>query len=435
MALNDGVQLLRRSQYVDSIMSGRSDGAQAAMSVDSRKAYSIAEPVQEDGIMMQHTPVARAAIGSIDSPQHAIHDAPMLAISAEPVAKSRGHLSYLDGLRGVAICLVLMVHASQHVIGLSQPVRDLTFYGVRGVQMFFIVSGFTLMMAHVGRPLELANFAARRFFRIAPMFYFGMILYLFLVHATAMSLSTRGATPFDILATLVFLHGWVPSAVNTVVPGGWSIAAEAMFYLVFPAIIAIAPQRRLLAIALLGSYVVAGLTNIVLRKMIGGAAGEALAFPFWLVQFPAFLGGCWLATLSPPGERLRALAPWAMVAAAIGLVIDSQARGHSNLLVAIALLTLFVWSASAMPPRWLNARVLVFLGQISFSFYIVHFAVLGWLAPLGPVLEPEIGAAFAMIAITAATLVLAGAIAAMTYRWIERPIIAATRGIGRRRPA
>ncbi|WP_375427136.1 acyltransferase family protein [uncultured Sphingomonas sp.] len=346
--------------------------------------------------------------------------------------RPREHLAYLDGLRGVAILAVLAVHASQLVASLSQPVRDLAFYGVRGVQLFFIVSGFTLVFAHAGRPLDPFSFAARRFFRIAPMFYAGMVLYLVLSRVTTMPLSTRDATGLDIAATLLFVHGWMPSAINTVVPGGWSIAAEAMFYLVFPAILALVPRPRILIAAVFLSYVVAGLTNIALRKLLGGAAGEALAFPFWLVQLPAFIGGCWLATLPHPVPLARRIAPWSFGLAALGMLVDSQLRESSNLLVAVALLTVFAWSASVVRPRWLQARPLVFLGRISFSFYIVHFAVLGCIRPLVPAMEAAVGGDLAMLTVASLTLAIASCIAAGTFRWIELPIIAATRRVGQR---
>ena len=164
--------------------------------------------------------------------------------TGETANAKRPHVRYLDGLRGVAILAVLLIHSEQLIHGLSQPARDLAFYGVRGVQLFFIVSGLTLTMNYVGRPFHLVNFAARRFFRIAPMFYAGILLYLLLNWLTEMPLPTDSATPLDVAATILFLHGWLPSAINTVVPGGWSIAAEAMFYVAFPALLWAARTRR-----------------------------------------------------------------------------------------------------------------------------------------------------------------------------------------------
>ncbi|MGE9115721.1 hypothetical protein, partial [Escherichia coli] len=91
-------------------------------------------------------------------------------------------------------------------------------------------------------------------FRIAPMFYLGIVLYLLLSRSTAMQLPTDRATVGDVAATILFVHGWFPSAINTVVPGGWSIAAEAMFYVIFPLLLVASRRPLLMAGMLAGSY-------------------------------------------------------------------------------------------------------------------------------------------------------------------------------------
>lgn len=351
--------------------------------------------------------------------------------TARTEGPDRPHLRYLDGLRGVAILAVLMVHSGQLIPGLSQPVRDLTFYGVRGVQLFFIVSGLTLTINYASRPFHVVNFAARRYFRIAPMFYFGIILYLLLSRLTTLSLPTDSASTIDVIATVLFVHGWLPSAINTVVPGGWSIAAEAMFYVVFPLLLrAVRHPRRMLAI-LLGGYILAGIANLTLSRLLGSTPGGIeFARQFWLVHAPAFIGGCWLATLPSPTGRWRSFARIALPLSILGLLVDSQLRGHSNVLVAIALLTLFVWSAGAMRPRLLEGRLLPLIGEISFSLYILQFAILGALHPLATMTEAAFGPIPALAIIYLAALLVTGAASWLTWRWIEKPAIRSTRRIG-----
>lgn len=338
-------------------------------------------------------------------------------------------MRYLDGLRGIAILAVLTVHTGQLVVGLSQPVRDLTFYGVRGVQLFFIVSGLTLTLNYARRPFHGLNFAARRFFRIAPMFYIGVVLYLTLAYTTSPDLPARSASVLDVAATLIFLHGWLPSAINTVVPGGWSIAAEAMFYVIFPLILLTVKRPRRLAVFVVASYIVAAATNFALRRLLTGDSGATMAFSFWLVQLPAFASGCLLATIATRPPAMRWATP-VLCAAVIGLLIDSQLRGRSNLLVAILLLTLATWAAGIVRPRILEGRMLPLLGEISFSFYIAHFAVLSALHPLATAIERAIGPYPAFVVLFATALIIAGAISWCSYRWIERPVIRATRRIG-----
>ena len=346
----------------------------------------------------------------------------------------RLHLRYLDGLRGVAILMVLMIHSGQLVVGLPAPMRDFTFYGVRGVQLFFIVSGLTLMLNYADKPFNAANFAARRFFRIAPMFYAGVLLYLLLCAVTSASLPTRSASGIDIAATFLFVHGWLPSAINTVVPGGWSIAAEAMFYVMFPAILLLARAQGAITLVLLATYLTAAMTNFALRRAMPGSEGQAFALYFWVVQLPAFVGGCWLAVLPKPTSWERV----ARVALALGIaamVIDSQLRGRSNLLVAIALMTLVTWAAGIVRPALLEGRILPLIGQISFSLYILQFAVLAALHPFAAGIERAIGPEAAFAAIFAAALAISGALSYASYTWIELPIIRATRQIGLSRAA
>lgn len=342
---------------------------------------------------------------------------------------TRPHLRYLDGLRGVAILMVLMIHSGQLVIGLATPVRNFAFYGVRGVQLFFIVSGLTLMLNYAGKRINLVNFAARRFFRIAPMFYAGALLYLLLCLVTRAALPTRSASGIDIAATFLFVHGWLPSAINTVVPGGWSIAAEAMFYVIFPVILILARRRRMMTLALLATYVIAGITNLALRRAIPGPTGQAFALYFWVVQLPAFVGGCWLAG-QPQRAELRGVGQVALAIGIVALVIDSQLRGHSSLLVAVGLLTLVTWAAGVVRPPWLEGRILPFIGQISFSLYIVQFAVLAALHPFAPGIERAIGPLLAFAVIFTGALAISGALSYITYTWIERSIIRATRRVG-----
>ena len=319
---------------------------------------------------------------------------------------------------------------------LSAPLRNATFYGLRGVQLFFIVSGLTLMMNYAGKPFHPLNFAARRFFRIAPMFYLGALLYLLLSHATTLSFPTAAATPIDIAVTFLFLHGWLPSAINTVVPGGWSIAAEAMFYLLFPALLRAGRHPRLMTVLLIGTYLLAASLNFGLRHLLPATPeGANFAFSFWLVQLPAFAGGCWLAIAGPAWQPLRGVAGGVLAASVAGLLIDSQLRGHSNLLVAIALLSVFVWACGAARPRFLEGRVLPLIGQISFGLYILQFAVLALLHPLAGAIEAALGPAGALVVIFALALAVSGALAYATYRWIELPMIRATRRLGLRHAA
>lgn len=313
--------------------------------------------------------------------------------------------------------MVLMVHVSETVRGLPTWAANLTFYGVRGVQLFFIVSGLTLALAHKDRPLELANFAARRFFRVAPMFYVGAALYLSLAAWSRLTLfMPKNVTVAEVVQTILFVHGWSIDANNKIVPGGWSIAAEAMFYFCFPLLLM--QLRKPFLPLLLGLYVLAGVTNIALKTFVD----PGFAFGFWIVHLPAFATGVWFATSFGYDRASKSMGK-AIASICVGaLVLDSQLRGHSNLLVAIVLLAAFVWSVGKWRPALLESRVLTWIGNISFSLYILHFAILSSLSFYAPQLG-QLAWPVSFSVIYFLTLFITGAIASLTFLWIEKPLI------------
>jgi len=164
--------------------------------------------------------------------------------SIKPINEaSVSRLAFIDILRGLAILLVISTHLKGIFPGVCAPVNALLSFGRAGVQLFFIASAYTLCVSWESRKsegrLETACFFVRRYFRIAPLYYFGILLYL----SRAVLLSYQANHPFlwpdqynpaSVLANVLLLHGFYPPGYNNVVPGGWSIGTEFAFYLLFP---------------------------------------------------------------------------------------------------------------------------------------------------------------------------------------------------------
>jgi peptidoglycan/LPS O-acetylase OafA/YrhL len=150
-------------------------------------------------------------------------------------------LAYIDVLRGIAILMVILIHTSLPVSGLSELGIYITRYGQMGVQLFFVASAYTLCYSFVSRLTDehrLRSFFIRRLFRIAPLYYLAMVLYWLLepiLHI--LSLIDLPASEYNfqsIVSNIFFIHGFIISANNNVVPGGWSIGTEMAFYALFP---------------------------------------------------------------------------------------------------------------------------------------------------------------------------------------------------------
>ena len=139
-------------------------------------------------------------------------------------------LRYIDALRGIAILMVIMVHTSMYSAD-KYPVlfKSIIGLGAKGVQLFFMASAFTLFLSHQyhvdNEKFFNRNFAVRRIFRIAPMYFLGILYFAW----------WNGFESNELLiSNFLFIHGVSPYWINELVPGGWSITVEMSFYLIFP---------------------------------------------------------------------------------------------------------------------------------------------------------------------------------------------------------
>lgn len=162
-----------------------------------------------------------------------MQSSPVLGVAELAVDHNLTKLDYIDAVRGIAVLGVIFTHCVQQIKGLPEWFYNIFYSGMYGVQLFFIVSAFTMFHSYYGRqgePNAARNFFIRRFFRIAPMFYLGILLYI----PIKLIFGHIIYPWYAYVATALFLHGLVYEHINTVVPGGWSIGVEFMFYAFVP---------------------------------------------------------------------------------------------------------------------------------------------------------------------------------------------------------
>jgi exopolysaccharide production protein ExoZ len=159
---------------------------------------------------------------------------------------NKARLRTYDFLRGLAILGVLTVHTSQYFP--SDYIEFDIFFGMGrfGVQLFYLISALTMCYMWNQRLDEnhpIINFYIRRFFRIAPLFWLAIVIYLSIQDWGPSYWAPDGISLSSIFLTAFFLHGFWPDSINSVVPGGWSIAIEMTFYLFFPVLISLIKTR------------------------------------------------------------------------------------------------------------------------------------------------------------------------------------------------
>jgi len=202
----------------------------------------------------------------------------------------------LDLLRGAAVLLVVLTHCAQATTSIVPRLGSFALdHGEMGVQLFFIVSGYTMMLTF-GEKVDLAaarSFYIRRAFRIVPLFWAAIFFYVLMTKGQGFKLwAPDGISARDVLLTVFFLNWSSVTALNSVVPGGWSIAVEMQFYLLFPLIIYFFRRRN----GPIFFYAVVALLNA-----IGEFAAQRYLIPQLAASLPenqAYLADaffyCWL---------------------------------------------------------------------------------------------------------------------------------------------
>jgi len=365
-------------------------------------------------------------------------------VSAPPaVAPPEGGHPQLDGLRAVAVFLVLCTHLLP-----SQPWVRRVGPGGLGVVLFFVLSGFLItgILLRVrdavadGRLTSgraLSRFYIRRALRIAPLYYAVLG-----VAALADIPPVRATWPWHAFyaSNLYFARrgSW-----NGVVTPLWSLGVEEQFYLLWPLVVLWTPRRALPlvlpALVALGplsrvGYLLAGVDPFAIGLLPFGCVDTLL--------LGALLALCWHEPARLDGVRrgvrafgvavaLPAVAlhlalgpvpagsPWFVLAAMLELalkgaaffaLIDAAARGFGGPI-----------------GRALSSRPMRFIGQISYGIYLLHTFVQGAARGFGAPMRALYPNELAWFPIACATVVL---VATATYVLFEKPI----NGLKRRFP-
>lgn len=349
-----------------------------------------------------------------------------------------GLIAPLDGVRGIAILWVMLFHytvlrdaaVDPWIEALRQArlpnavIRN----GYLGVDLFFLLSGFLLMLpwflhARTGQAApRAAEFYARRWRRIVPAYY----LQLGILFAVVLPvLLGPGYWKRDLYVVIVnlgahatFLHNTSPltSASMSVNGALWTLAVEAQYYLLLP-LLAPLFVRRPLATAM-AAFAVAALWQVAARHGFASlvawqvALGSHWGWPeanvrqVLLTQLPAYLGhfalGSLLGLAWLAWRRLatRARDRWLLAgsaAIALGMLLASLGSGvavwgeHTWMLTTLCLGMLLFAAACGLGPVFdplLASGPLAFLGRISYSAYLYHLLVLGILMKHAGALAP-----------------------------------------------
>jgi len=312
------------------------------------------------------------------------------------VVDDRAHLPALDGLRGVAVLLVVMLHLTMQIhdpSGLFTFLLKRTFFfGWSGVDLFFVLSGFLItgiLDDAKGTTNYFRVFYARRMLRILPLYY-GVLLVVFvtpyLVSAQGMS---RFLVPFrDQLWYWFYLQNVhpLPQPFVGLVGHFWTLAIEEQFYLVWPVAILLLSRRSALwvcaailpfsiAYRAFTSYVVPELGSYTstFAHLDGLAVGSALAL---IYRTPGATD--WLKKRLP---LLAIVSLGGMLVLYTGSITALRPARHVLLgtFLALAYGCLLVYAVEQRRGplvSFLRSKIMRFFGRYSYGMYVLHIPLI-----------------------------------------------------------
>ena len=335
----------------------------------------------------------------------------------------------LDGIqfgRAVAAILVVLYHGGRMLpqylgdIGLAKYFG----FGNAGVDFFFVLSGFIIFYVHgkdIGQPSRLGNYLMRRFTRIYPIYW---VVTAFAIALLVAKRDWASLSVSHIVRSLVLF----PDDFFPVVDVAWTLCHEMAFYLVFAALIA---SRKIggalvlawLALVILGIFQPHQQSNIKFLE-------SSYHIEFVLGACAAYCAGKYPVAAAPGLVMIGILA---FVIAGLqfnDLAIKVPVAGRLMYGIASTLIIfgLAVWENSGKIsfPRWAS-----FLGAASYSIYLIHTYLLGW---IGKGLAIFFHSNSAPNLLYLVSVIGATAAGCMLYQAVERRLMTAARGLRNRQP-
>jgi peptidoglycan/LPS O-acetylase OafA/YrhL len=341
-------------------------------------------------------------------------------------ASSQRTLAGIQFGRAVAAIMVVLYHGGRMLpqyfgnIGLGKYFE----YGNAGVDFFFALSGFIIFYVHakdIGQPSRLGNYLIRRFTRIYPIYWVVTALAIALLVAKR---DWASLLPLHVLRSLVLF----PDSFDPIVGVAWTLCHEMTFYLVFAILIA---SRKIGAALILAWFalVVLGIFHPHQQSNIRFLESP-YHIEFILGAFAAYCAKKY-PIAAAPGLAAIGLIAFAVVAARFNdfsISVPAAGRGLYGSASALIIYGLAVWENSGKIsfPRWAS-----FLGAASYSIYLIHTFILGWIGRALALVFHQNFASNLLYLVSVAGAVAAGC---LLYQFVERRLMTAASGLRGRQP-
>ena len=333
---------------------------------------------------------------------------------------ARKRVPNLDGLRGLAILLVLAHHVPASSV---DWVARLQHHGSHGVSLFFVISGYivmTLMLRELRKSgvIDIRGFLLRRILRLWPLYYLILLVEAGLVYVAQVYSPENQALFTDNLACYVmYCSNWLETSGQGPFFVSWSLAVEEQFYLLLSLLLLVLRPALLAAVFVVLLVVKLALANSVHVDML------ALPWRVILSYSEAILLGVLLAFLLNDSRSYAWISRFAayrympavlfVMFGAFLLFANLESKSGVTALVFYLICTLLV-GVCAISDKFpiVGGKALSWIGLLSYGIYLMHMPVLSAVKKF--TMEPVLVLIF--------TFVLVLPLAWFSYRFFEEPL-------------
>lgn len=292
------------------------------------------------------------------------------------LSRGENNLLFLDGLRGLSILLVIFFHAYSKWVdlvpyGSSFATIPVFKFGNFGVFLFFLISGFVILMS-LERCDSYWHFLKKRWLRLFPAMLF---ISIFVFFTAALFWERPAGLPIarDILPGVTFIHpflwGQILGGQQGMLEGAfWTIYVEVFFYLIFGFIFFIAKRWAILILATIS------MIGLLFRLFTFLGLLESITLFSNILGLQFF---CWFTTGALAYLYFKTkLRHYLMLYALSGVLTSLSMMGRSdfsNSVAAAFVLVVFILPfLYELPKKVFASKILVFLGFISYPLYLIH---------------------------------------------------------------
>jgi exopolysaccharide production protein ExoZ len=297
--------------------------------------------------------------------------------------RSYGSTNFVTTLRAIAATMVVIIHTGAFA-DFGTVGRNITEAGRHGVEIFFVISGFSIATTWA-RSKDYRDFFIRRIFRILPLYWLIITLAFFMTrsgwlpHNGWVEYFNADLSAYNYLMHIAGLIFFDPTIANTILGVEWTIPIELFWYAALPAIMTWANSEKQFVATFLWSIVGVAATKGIAYLLVENSPG---LFAKW---FPTSYGPFFLVGVMAcrwrhaPSEWMHKHADQILLISAVSFVTFTLAGLPAlNLVASIAtsmVISLFDTGRLPRVTAVIEFKPFLYIGTVSYSLYLLHFPI------------------------------------------------------------